>query len=255
MEWLAFHMLVGFNRFYIYSHKCSDGMTGILQKLAQHYPIYPHELHMDDRPQLVAYQHSVNSYLPSVDWMAFIDGDEFLFPTSQPSMAEALAPFETLKISAMAAYWKCYGSNGHVSDPGGLLVENFPRHSSADFQVNRHVKSIVRGRQTVALHGAHLFQTEHGTFDEQLRPISHGLMSELEPSYNVFRINHYAVQSYEFFKNVKQNMGAADLNSQYVRPDGNFFVLDRNECDDGTMYNYLVPLKLKVMELQNVLAA
>jgi hypothetical protein len=255
VEWLAFHMLVGFNRFYLYSHKCCDGMTATLLKLAEHYPIQVHELDIDELPQLAAYQHSVVSYLPTVDWMAFVDGDEFLFPTAQGTMAEALAPFEPLPLSAVAVYWKIYGSNGHVDEPGGLLIEKFPRHSNNDFEINRHVKSILRGRQPVKIHGSHVFQTENGTYDELLRPINQGWMKELEPSYKVFRLNHYAVQSFDFFKKSKQNMGAADADSKYVRPDGHFFVLDRNECDDGAMYNFIVPLKLKVRELNAVLSA
>jgi hypothetical protein len=100
-----------------------------------------------------------------------------------------------------------------------------------------------------------LFQTPLGTFDEQHRPIHHGLMRELEPSHQTLRLNHYMVQSFDFFRHVKQAIGAADGNPNLVRPESWFFDADRNECDDGLSYRFLVPLKLKVQELQDVLTS
>lgn len=255
VEWLAFHMLAGFNKFYIYSHKCVDDMTRKLQKLSRHYPIVVHEISSDDRPQLVCYQHAYNAYGQHVDWMAYIDGDEFLFPTAQQQMADALAEFEDKDLSALAAFWVCYGSSGYLKEPEGLIVENYKRHSGPEFLPNRHIKSIVRGRQDeVAMTGSHLFQTPRGTFDELLRPIYAGWMKELAPTYAKFRINHYPVQSYEYFCNSKRNIGAADFDSKYVRSNDWYFQYDRNECDDGVSYNFLLRLKLKVIELNNAIA-
>jgi Glycosyltransferase family 92 len=255
VEWLAFHMLAGFEHFYVYAHKCSDDMTFKLLKLSRRYRILVHALDDVERPQLVAYQHAYNTYGDSLDWMAFIDGDEFLHPTAQPHMGEALSAFDTCPASAIAAYWKCYGSNGHLRDPDGLVVQDYPRHSGPDFLPNRHVKSIVRGRQSLGATGSHIFTTANGTVDELHRPIHRGWMRDLEPSYQALRINHYVVQSYEFFKTTKQNIGAPDHNPLLVRPDSWFFEYDRNECDDGQSYRHLIPLKLKVLELQDVIAS
>jgi hypothetical protein len=254
VEWLAFHMLVGFESFYIYAHKTNDGMTETLAKLARRYDIKIHLLDDQPYPQLQAYNHAVNSYLDGLDWMAVLDGDEFLAPTEGLHLAPALAPFEARPLSALAVYWLCYGSNGHVKDPDGLVVQDYPRHSHPHYAQNRHVKSVLRGRQQVQVQGSHLFHTPLGTFDEQHRPIDHGFMRELAPSHQALRLNHYMVQSFDFFRHVKQAIGAADGNPNLVRPESWFFDADRNECDDGLSYRFLVPLKLKVAELQDVLA-
>ncbi len=80
MEWLAFHLVVGFDRFYMYTHKCSDDSTALLAHLSRRYTIVVHSLDADEvLPQLVAYQHAWNSYGREVNWMAFVNGDEFLF--------------------------------------------------------------------------------------------------------------------------------------------------------------------------------
>jgi hypothetical protein len=253
VEWLAFHMLVGFNQFHVYAHKTNDGMQDTLLRLARHYPITAHAIEGDQSPQLQAYQHAWNTHGDAVDWMAFIDGDEFLFPTAHASMAEALASFDAHDFSALAAYWMCYGSSGHLDEPAGLVMENYKRHSRPDFRMNSHVKSIVRGRQRIVTSASHVFQTDRGTVDEQLRPVNHGWMGAYAPSYERLRINHYMVQSWQFFVQTKQNIGAPDANPNLVRPVSWYRECDRNECDDGVSWNYLIPLKLKVLELQQAL--
>jgi len=181
--------------------------------------------------------------------MAFIDGDEFLFSPKHRDMKYALAEYDERDLSALAVYWMCYGSNGHVEEPDGLLLENYPRHSSRDFLINRHIKSIVRGREKIDEGSAHYFVTSRGTFDEHMRPVTAGL-TQYEPSYEVFRINHYVCQSHQYFMHCKGPMGEADGDPGKVRGLSHFLGHDRNECDDGTSYNLLMPLKLKVRELQ-----
>lgn len=260
VEWLAFHMLVGFNRFFIYCHKCDDGMRETLLRLSHHYPITVYAIESGDKPQLAAYQHAWDTHSAEIDWMAFIDGDEFLFSPSHASMAEALsatlAEFGDQPLSALAAYWICYGSNGHEREPEGLIMENYPRHSDSAFGANRHIKSIVRGGQPVHCKGSHLFTTPHGTYDEQRRLMTSPLLQDaaMAPSYARFRINHYATQSHSYSRDVKQRMGAADRGPAILRPDGWFAAHDRNECDDGLARRFLPDLQRKVRELHAAMA-
>ncbi|MGD0109603.1 MAG: glycosyltransferase family 2 protein [Rhodopila sp.] len=249
IEWIAFHLMVGFGKIIIYSHNSSDGTDEVVARLAARYPIVGYRLGDVEKPQLAAYRHSWDNHGNSIDWMAFIDGDEFLFPTRANTVAGALASFDSTSLSALAVYWKIYGSNGHVDDPGGLLVEKFPRHSSDDHDDNRHVKSIVRGGERIDGYTSHVFQTQRGTFDENMREVVFG-KTGYAPTYVHFRINHYLCQSWEFFKKYKQNSGAPDVNPLMVRPDSWFHRVDRNECDDGVSHNFLLRLKLKVAELE-----
>lgn len=256
VEWLAFHLLVGFNRFHLYCHKCDDGMHDTLLKLARHLDLHVYAITTDNKPQLAAYQHAWNLHNAGIDWMAFIDGDEFLFPVRYASMAEALAPYAAEPLSALGVYWICYGSNGHIAEPEGLLMENYPRHSAPDFQPNRHIKMIVKGGQPIECRGSHLFATPQGAMDELLRPQVSPVMlnPDWAPSHDTFRINHYATQSYSYFKQVKQGIGAPDRDPNLQRPDDWFTLHDRNECDDGVALRFLPGLKEKVRLLQQWLA-
>lgn len=254
VEWIAFHLAMGFNQFYIYCHKTTDGMTETLQKLSKRYSIQVISLYDDDSPQILAYRHAWANFGKLVDWMAFIDGDEFLFPTKHGSIQEALAAYNHAPISALGVYWKCYGSNGHITEPAGLILENYPKHSRANFAPNQHIKSIARGGAKVDPHRSHLFQTELGTFDEHLRPITFGYMADYVPTYEVFRINHYVVQSKQYFQKTKQGIGAADLpRGNGLRTDEWFTLHDTNDEDDGVAKTFLPKLKEKMIELEQYL--
>ena len=243
LEWLAFHLVLGFNRFYLYAHRCSDGMPQLLVRLAQHYPIVVHEVPPDtERPQIAAYRHAWANYGNQMDWLAFIDGDEFLFPTAAGSMAQALQEYDHQRISAIGVYWVCFGSSGHVQEPPGLVVQNYRQRPPLSFPDNRHIKSIVRGRQASGVGpNSHMFHTPWGTQDELGRPVDFGLTKH-EPSYTRFRINHYVTQSRQYFKEFKQGSGAADAGAAYVRPDSWWTKHDRNDELDSSLEHLVQPL-------------
>jgi hypothetical protein len=57
-----------------------------------------------------------------------------------------------------------------------------------------------------------------------------------------------------FFCLAKQTIGAADAGPDWIRPDAWFEAHDRNECDDGVRYRFLLAMKLKLREMHACLA-
>lgn len=243
-EWVAFHWLVGFRQFYIYLHQCSDNTTKILHQLKKKLDI--HILDVDPNwaaPQLQGYHQAYLKFSDAVDWMAFIDGDEFLFPTQADTIDIPLAEYVDKPVSALGVYWSCFGSSGHIQEPKGLIIENYKYRAGSGYANNRHIKSIVRGglgKPFLPPDNPHYFQTPLGTYDENLRLITQG-WTDYQPTYNKFRINHYATQSRSFFENFK---------SKYVTPDGGFIPdesfwreHDQNTVLDDSMDRFVKPLK------------
>lgn len=237
-EWFAFHYAVGFRKFFFFAHKCDDNTAHVILDLKKHFDIEAFVIGDDlERPQLSAYQYAYQNYNHEFDWMAFVDGDEFLFPTQHHDLREVIDHFSYKKMSALAVYWACFGSSGHVIEPEGLVTENYRYRAAFDFEANQHIKSIVMGRQGEnfsVLANSHFFKTIHGTFDTAMRPIEGGLTA-YEPNYDLIRINHYLTQSLDYFRGFKKKSGAADVNTQYVRPDSWWDKHDRNEIFDESL--------------------
>ena len=250
-EWVCFQYLMGFRKFYFFAHDCVDNTHEVVLELSKKFDIKVFSIANDvERPQLACFQHAYSTFGHEVDWMAFIDGDEFLFPVEKSTLQEALVDFDYEKLSALAVYWATFGSSGHMTEPDGLIIDNFRHRLTLDHPHNRHIKSIVRGRQgqfaTIG-QNAHMFNTIMGTFDEKLRPISFG-RTDYEPSHEILRINHYTLQSWEFYKGWKQTSGAADAGRALIRPDSHFFELDGRDVYDTTMDRFIPNIRKLIQE-------
>jgi hypothetical protein len=146
VEWFAFHYLVGFRNFYFFAHQCSDQTAQIIVHLQKRLNIKAFVISRDAvRPQLMAYQYAYANFGDEVDWMAFIDGDEFLFPTRSRDLVKCLDELDNGLISAYGVYWSCFGSSRFLIEPPGLITEKYRHRAQHDFDPNSHLKSIVRG--------------------------------------------------------------------------------------------------------------
>ena len=238
-EWVLFHYLLGVRYFYIGVHKTQDDSVGILETLSNHINIKIFKVTDTtcNAPQQDFYQYTLDRFQHEVDWMAVIDGDEFLFPLKVDTLQAALQKFKHKNFSCLGVYWRCFGSSGHTKEPKGLILENFKYRAPDDFLPNRHIKSVVRTQNasgTLTL-GTHHFETKLGTYDEQGRLVTGG-MSEHETSSECLRINHYVCQSREYFVNFKRPQGAADMDTKredQLRSEAWWEGHDRNEvrCD------------------------
>lgn len=243
-EWVAFHSVVGFENFYIYLHKCKDQTQKIFEHLRKEIDIKIHVLPNDLKdPQTASYNHSYSNYGNQVDWMAFIDRDEFLFPTVETHLQPVLEKFNSMNVSGLGAYWCCFGSSGHLVEPDGMLLKNYIHRGPTELVQNRHIKSLIRGGQVgvKALGDPHFFKTPLGTIDEKSRLISKGL-SDHPPSYEQLRINHYVTQSRQFFEDFKQN----SFLTRNGRSEEWWATFDRNDFIDTEIQRFMQPTEKKL---------
>jgi hypothetical protein len=149
------------------------------------------------------------------------------------------------KTSTLGVNRKCFGSSGQI-------IEDYLYMANPEFPDNKHIKSIVRGRQGnhfSTSNNSHNFNSIHGTHDELNRPIDKGLMPEYDISTQEFVINHYICQSYEFFINFKQKSGATDAGSEYTRTDEWWVKHDTNHIKDGKILKYAPEPKAEMKNL------
>jgi hypothetical protein len=140
-EWVAHHLLLGFDKIYIFDHKSVTPISHILAPMLNDRRINLIRVEMTDgQIKLNLIQRAVQiSQKNNVNWMLYLDADEFLLLNQHINVKGFLNVFKF--ADAIGINWLMFGTSGHKSQPPGLLTENFIR---SDKIINQHVKSFVR---------------------------------------------------------------------------------------------------------------
>lgn len=241
-EWLEFHRLVGVEHFYVYDNASRDRTTDILDRYSDvglvtrvSWPGFP--------GQLSAYEDALRSFGGETAWLAFIDVDEFLFPSSGADLRDTLESYE--EFPALAAFWLCFAASGHRRRPEGLLIEHFRCRPADDFPPNGVFKSIVQPDRTTGSAGnAHQFRHVGGEIvDERRRPLGDVSLPVATPAHDVIRINHYFTKSAEEWWR-KTRRGRPETNDPALRRTWDEFrIYDQNDVEDLTIQRFAPELR------------
>jgi hypothetical protein len=226
VEWLAHHRLLGIERFFIADNDSDDGTAELLQALAAAGYLTWHRFPnpVGCTPQMQAFSMLLREHGGEVDWMAFIDADEFIWPMgaerSLPVFMQQQAE-QHPDMGALILNWASYGSGGQLHQAPGLVVERFTWHARQDHFANVPIKSILRPDDVEG------FSCSHNALLRPGRRHLHtdGSPREVHPDYldipekryirsqrvcwEGFRVNHYVVKSYQEFEQRKRRKGRA----------------------------------------------
>ncbi|MGE0725475.1 MAG: glycosyltransferase family 2 protein [Alphaproteobacteria bacterium] len=215
-EWLAFHRLVGVERFFLYDNRSTDRWLEAIEQsgCADIVTMTPWPFEPGQGP---AYQHCLQTHGARARWIAFIDCDEFLFVTDGGDLRAALQPYAS--HPALAVNWLEYGSSGLRRRPDGPVTRHYTRRGPIDVVIGApglerapgldpndpasyrpqftHIKSVVQPARTLRPLTPHAFAYRDGAraVTEEGRPVE-GSWSD-QVSVQRFRINHYWSKSLE----------------------------------------------------------
>jgi Glycosyl transferase family 2 len=217
-EWIAHHRLMGFRDIFVADNDSDDGTWELLQALEKlgylkcfRFPNPPGQ-----RPQLPAYTEVMHRFGQEVDWMAFIDADELVWPTNGertaiPSLAGLAARPE---VGAIVLNWAIHGSSWHTNHAAGLVTERFQRCARRTMRINQHYKTVLR---TAAWSGAFTnphqprldahWRVTHANGTPVVPHTRHGAGLSSEIVWDILRLNHYAVKSRQEFDERKRPKG------------------------------------------------
>lgn len=157
-EWLAHHKALGVEKFLIYIDQSKgtedDGTFDRLVALAPEYKItvYGVPKYVENR-QLRVFQAGVDAMHGLVEWVAFIDCDEFL------RVDEPLVPWlQALPawVSGVAATQLVFGSSGRLTKPTNEgVLSAYRRRATISYPEHAWFKSIVRPQAVSAWANSH----------------------------------------------------------------------------------------------------
>ncbi len=256
LEWVAHYRLLGFDRIVIADNNSTDETTDILKKLdaagiVTHLP-FPGE--PGKPPQIWSYLRMFLDHGKSVDWMVFVDADEFIEPVpGTPALSDWLTTLPA-DVGAVALNWKVHGSAGRREPGEGLVQERFPTRARDERGINAIFKSICRCTAFKDPVNPHLFNLKPGfryvdsAGNDLVQTEKPGVA--VKPVFGSFFVRHYIIKSEEEFRTRKAPRGFADKLD--AARDMEFFkAVDHNELSDPVDPRWVARVKEEIGQLQS----
>lgn len=238
-EWLAHYRRQGVVHFHVIDNGSSDGTA---QALRAHDDVTVTELfeqHRQEQHYNAVYKGMLKSgQVQGSDWLLVVDMDEFAF-ASMPgeTLARVLryVAESDSTIGAVAIPWIMFGSNGHERQPPSVTA-GFTRRRWYGDGVSTSFKCATRcgAIKKVGIHRCKLRRGFRTVGPSTLWAEEPAMLSEATIPSLAVRINHYAIQSWEYFERVKMTRGDA-ATVKNVRDAAYFSSYDHNDVEDYTL--------------------
>lgn len=256
-EWLLNHLNEGVEHFYLINNGSTDNFMPIIEKYNKYITLFDDNLRHSQIQLYNKYFMPIKKYSK---WFMIIDLDEFVYSRKNYNKIADYLKTVDKNISKIALFWKMYGSSGYVEQPNSIIHSFVNRHNILN--IGFTLKQIVRSSHVIkfSIH-------DHSVYNERMYIGSNNrlvsirnreyLLSENDSktclSNSALHLNHYAIQSYDWFKNVKMSRG--DVNSsihENVRNDEYFKKYDTNHIYDNELSLKIGNLELLKEKYSNI---
>jgi hypothetical protein len=142
-EWVAHHLLLGFDLIYIFDHKSKIPLKGQFANFNKEYErVFVSRCELDGRVKdILITKASRIAQKMNADWFLYLDADEFLVINDDiiNNVKQLLNKYP--QADSLSCNWLLFGTNFHDKHPEGLIIDNFIR---SDSQLNEHLKTFIR---------------------------------------------------------------------------------------------------------------
>ena len=169
------------------------------------------------------------------------DFDEFIYGRNGYSRIIDYLDSLDKNIGQIKIPWKMFGSSGHINQPDNV-VNSFLKRQQYNTKQKINCKSIVRGTHCLRLdiHQQHCSGSVINCDNTpDLNPFNFTTVSENKLNNCFLHCNHYAIQSKNWFLNVKKTRGdATSPATDNIRNLNYFNEYDHNEFEDLELSKY-----------------
>jgi hypothetical protein len=251
-EWLEHYLREGVDTFLLIDNDSSDNYKPILEPF-----LHSKQVFLKKSKKKYAQVEHYNRWLPEAkkfDWVIVVDMDEFIYARNGFKTIKEYLETVNKDIYKIEIPWKLFGSSGFKKQPNSVIQNFIHRKKFPKFNTNTNlservinIKTISRGPhlQKIGVHTS-VVTNLHKSFPVQevssdsrlirengLGNISFTMMIEPLLKTHFLHLNHYRIQSWEFFKKVKMTRGDVSINtSKYILNQKYFQIHDYNDMKD-----------------------
>ena len=145
-EWVAHHLLLGFDLIYIFDHKSHVPLKGQFSEFNKDYQrvfVSRCDLIGSIKKLLILKAVNIATELKA-DWMLYLDADEFLVinDNSIQDVKQLLNLYP--QADSLSCNWLLFGTNFHDKEPEGLIIDNYTRSQTV---LDEHIKTFLRPKE------------------------------------------------------------------------------------------------------------
>lgn len=232
-EWLDHYISQGVEHFYLIDNGSDDNYKDIIKPYMDKITLF-HDTESgngESSRQAIFYQKHIFPKFGDTEWILCVDLDEFMY-TKSGTLASELRKKEYDDVGQIMVPWKMYGSSGHIKQPTSV-IHSFIYRKKLPYFTWGNYKSIGRTKAIEDINGVHWY--DH--IKEGYRTIKYkdqNEMTEEEQRDLPFQLNHYIIQSWEWFKKTKMTRGDADFTFNW-RDEKYFKNWDSNDVLDDEL--------------------
>lgn len=188
-EWISHYLWQGVEHFYLIDNGSTDDPQRILDKYASRITYYSRPAR---HSQAKHYNEVFESIRTECRWLIVADLDEFWYSNRSGTISTLLSGLDE-SVDVVYAPWRMFGASGHVKHPKSLRED------------------LVHCWENVAQNRKYIIRAERfNTGDLDIHYVRSEKTSLVDLTGEAgFVLNHYPLQSMEFFEKVKMTRGSA----------------------------------------------
>jgi len=243
-EWVTHYVHQGVDKLLLIDNGSGDSYITDLQPFIESQKV---ELVVDPKQysQVELYNKHFLDKCKTYDWVMVCDLDEFVYARKGCTTIKDFLNKVDPSVSQIFIPWKMFGSSGHTEQPQSV-VKSFTKRTLYENSASSLVKCIVRTRYLEKL-DIHSHQTTNSNYITSVDPSSstsssvsnktHSTINEQVLHDSCLHLNHYAIQSLQWFLHVKAKRGDATTNTNVRNMDYfHEYNAKSNEVEDSELH-------------------
>lgn len=222
-EWINHYLTIGIDHIFLINDNSTDDYKSIYEFFSKNVTLFHNDICTNDtnRQQMI-YDKYLKPILYQSKWVGIVDLDEFLYSPTNISIKDILNKYD--KYSQITIDWLHFGSNEHIYQPISVISGFLKRANYDRSQMYYSYKSIFKTDNFI----------NFGIHKHNVNGISYNLLYN-DSDYPDLVINHYNLQSKDFYLNVKGVRGDVNnwLPSQNIKREIELF----NKYDINVVYD------------------
>lgn len=226
-EWILHYKNHGINHLYLINDNSNDNYLEILNKYSSFITLFHNDINTNQvGRQNIIYEKYFRSILIESEWFGILDLDEFLYSPIDINLINIIDKYNI--YNKIIINWVHFGSNSHLFQPQSV-VEGFLSRAKIDNTKRYYsTKALFKSNSLISFN-----------IHDQIVIGNEIRLESTDNNYHDLIINHYCIQSQEFYLNIKSTRGDVNNwfdNNNLKRDISLFNEYDINDIYDDKLY-------------------